>query len=88
MLKKKITFHKLVAFFNIDQILFYFIFSFDVQRHFTLEREHMLKKKGQILLLNKHVSKRKVISQYIREVYDIKENGIVCSTNSIFNHIF
>lgn len=41
-------------------------------RHFILEREHMFKKKDKILLLSKHVLKRKMMSQYVREVSDLK----------------
>ena len=62
-------------FSKIDQILFYSFFWCTETFHFG-KRMHA-KKKWQILLLNKHVSKRKVISQYIREVSDVKENGIV-----------
>ena len=72
MFKKPTSLWKVIFFSKIDQILFYFILYFDVKRHFTLGRENMIKKKGQILLINKHVSKRKVISQYIREVSGVK----------------
>lgn len=32
----------------------------------------MFKKKDEILLLSKHVLKRKMMSQYVREVSDVK----------------
>lgn len=47
--------------------------SFDVHMTFPFKREHMFKKKDTILLLSKHVSRRKVMSQYVREVAAIKE---------------
>ena len=75
-MKKPTSLWKDIIFFSkIDQILFYYFFWCTETFHFG-KRMHA-KKKWQILLLNKHVSKRKVISQYIREVSDVKENGIV-----------